>query len=172
MVYDGVCGSGGVTVSGGLITLADRDINGVSKLKQLSDGAMSDMGTAIKMQLQTPFEDCKTPHLHKTFSRLTTLAPDVTSEFALSVKVERDWDERNYVQQFTQNFRQGEGYAVEPYATDPYGDGNIPDRVQDLNNFKAKSLRVTFEHQNATENPIISGYVLEYSDTTTEGREE
>lgn len=172
MIYTGMCASGGASVAGGLVTIADRDINSISHFRQLSDKAAGDLGRAIPVRVQTQFEDAESPHLSKTFSRLTTFSPDATSEFTLGVKVERDWDERRYIQDFTQSFRAGEGYANEAYATDPYGDGVMPDRVQDLNNFKAKALRLTFTHENAAENPIISGYALEYSDTTREGREE
>jgi hypothetical protein len=164
--------AGGAAVFNGATVFATNDSDGVSTLRQFDDRAQSDSGAAIPVKLQAPFEDAGSPHLHKTFPRLTVFDGDNKSEMSLTVKVEKDWDEGRIVQEFPLTFRVGEGYANQPYATDPYGDGVIPDKDIPLGNIKAKSLRVTIEHENAAENPVINGWVLEYSDTSREGREE
>lgn len=171
-IYRDLCGIGGATIHNGCVIFADRDQSRVSQLRTLAKEAASDSGTNIPIEIVSPFEDGTTPHLQKTFQRLTVFAPNAESQFTLGVRVEKDWDERYYIQDFEQEFRTDEGYAVEPYATDPYGDGVIPDRSQDLEPVNAKSLRVTLTHEDKTEVPVINGWVLEYSDTTNEGREE
>lgn len=178
-LYTGkLSGIGGACVFNGRVLSATRDADLVSQITALEPTCTGDYtpnllssNTPIKVRVEADFEDGDTPNLVKTFARLTTFAPDATSEFALSVSVEKDWDERRFVQQFTQTFRTGEGYANEPYANDPYGDGCIPVQDTSLSNAKARSLRVTFEHASATESPAITGWTIEYSDTTREGRD-
>ncbi len=170
--YKGIAANGGACVVNGEVILATRYDDGETIVRRFNQACPFDDGREIKMQIQAPFEAAEVPHVHKTFSRLTVFDGDNTSEMSLNVKVERDWDEGRYIQQFPMDFRVDEGYGNQPYATDPYGDGVIPDKTVSLNNHKAKSLRVTIEHEDMTQNPVINGWALEYSDTTNEGREE
>lgn len=170
--YTGILANGGAAVIDGHTVVASREANGVTRILRLNDLCTFDDGEAIPMKVVSGFEDADAPHLHKTFTRLTTYAGDATEEFSLNVKVERDWDENRYIQTFTQDFRDGEGYAQEAYATDAYGDGTVTERVTPLNNYKAKSLRVTFENNTTNDKPSISGWTLEYADTAKESRED
>jgi hypothetical protein len=170
--YKGVAANGGAVAFRDYVVVAYRDLAGLTYVRRLNNLCTYDDGVAIPMLLQSPFEDGDSPHLHKSFSRLTVYAPDASSEFTLGVRVEKDWDERRYIQDFTIPFRDSEGYGNQPYATDPYGDGGIPDRDRSLGNAKAKSMRVSFTHEDMAETPVINGWTIEYSDITREGRED
>jgi hypothetical protein len=171
-MYTGVSGIGGACFFDGKVWFANRDSQLVSQVSYFDAAATSDRGNAVSMQVIAPFEDDDTPHLDKQFGKLSLYAPEAAREFTLGVGLAKDWNSQRYTQSFTYPFGVGKGYGEADYGTDAYGGPSVPDKVLNLNNIKAKAVQLSFTHADITETPSISGWSLEYSETSREGRED
>lgn len=135
----------------------------------------TDSGTAFTARYYSNWFDNSQPAVDKTFNHVTLFSTDTEEaggqDFQLTVKTERDWSPGNVLYNKTlTDFRYGEGYAEQPYATTPYGDPERPYKMLPLGNDKVKSLRVILENSEANNDFVINAMELEganpYSDST------
>lgn len=136
-------------------------------IKRLSDGCnWTDSGVPFTARYYTQWYDDGDPGTDKSFNRLAVFSTDTEEAggqgFSLTVRTEKNWGRGSTLDSFsTDAFKVGQGYAETPYATQPYGDPELPMKVFPLSNQKVKSLRVVLENAEPNRDFCINAVELE-----------
>lgn len=173
--WEGLGAAGGLLATSKGIFGVTRE-NGVSYAKSMvwafDEAIAHDHGTVFEMRFISPWQDLEDIQHSKRPARLQILSgTEGTQNFALSVKTEIDWLNSVYVDEFTAEFKVGEGYDELPYDTAPYGDPNEALKVFPLSGQRTKAIRLSFSNSDRQQMPTISGWSYELANNETNTKE-
>ena len=127
----------------------------------------ADHEEAITFSYKTHWESLGEPSVFKKFLRIKVHSLDITNNdfesagFDLDVKTEHDY-EAITVSELTLDFSGGaDGWGVSPWGEFHWGEARLPGLKSKLASKKARSMRVVFENNNASENILVSGFELQ-----------
>lgn len=138
----------------------------------------TDSGSPFTARYFSEWYDAGAPSVDKSFDRCQVFSTDTKEAggqgFKLTVSTERDWQPGLTVDKFTDltDFKVGYGYAEQPYASQPYGDPELAQKVLPLSNQRCKSLRLVVENSESNRNFAINGVAVEINPKFTNMKDE
>lgn len=173
--WDGLGAAGGLlSTSKGVFGITrEPGVNcAKSRVWTLDDTIAHDHGTAFEMSFVSTWLDLEDVQHSKRPIKLELLSgTEETQNFSLSVKTELDWLNSVYVDQFTADFKSGQGYDELPYDTQEYGDPNEALKVFGLSGQRTKAIRLTLSNSDRQQMPTISGWSYELANNETNTKE-